>query len=138
MSADDGGRAPWWQYRARPDPRRHKAGVVDGDTLDVVLDQGLDNHRHERLRLKDVDTAETYGVSKDSDEYQRGQEHKRFVLAWLDHAVTEWDGTWPVVVQTDKDESGKYGRYRAVVYRRCDGDWLIPALTAEYPEVSDE
>ena len=49
-------------------------GVVDGDTVDVTVDLGFRIHREIRLRLAGIDTHETYGVSKDSEEYRRGTE----------------------------------------------------------------
>ena len=37
--------------------------VVDGDTFDVNVDLGFGNFTRQRLRLKDVDTPETYRPS---------------------------------------------------------------------------
>ena len=46
--------------------------VVDGDTLDVVIDLGFYIKIKERIRLEGVDTPEIYGVPQDSEEYRRG------------------------------------------------------------------
>jgi micrococcal nuclease len=116
-----------WQYRARV------ARVVDGDTLDLVIDLGFGvslSGDEARVRLRDIDTAETYGVSKDSEEYARGSRHKAFVEAWV--AETD-DEEWPVFVRTEKDdERGKYGRWLAVIQRRADGAVLNDDLVAEF------
>ena len=47
--------------------------VVDGDTLDLDIDLGFGMHFFERVRLFGIDTPETFGVKKDSDEYARGK-----------------------------------------------------------------
>jgi endonuclease YncB( thermonuclease family) len=128
--------APWWTYRARPDPYSdHDRGVVDGDTLDVQLDQGLDSYGSTRVRLAGVDTAETYGVSHDTAEFRAGAEQTAFVDRWVGHAVREWSGTWPLVVRTERDTSGKYGRLLADIRRRVDDAGLAAALVDRYPSV---
>lgn len=53
--------------------------VIDGDTIEVLVDLGFYVHKEVRIRLKDIDTHEIYGVKKESEEYQKGMESKRFV-----------------------------------------------------------
>ena len=53
--------------------------VVDGDTYDFTVDLGFRVSKDIRIRMLGVDTAETYGVKKESDEYKRGMEHKQWV-----------------------------------------------------------
>jgi micrococcal nuclease len=107
-------------------------GVVDGDTIDVVLDLGFNTRKTTRLRLFGVDSAESYGVAQDSEEYQRGQEHAAFVAAWLCDAA---DGSeWPLDVTTLK-QAGKYGRWIALIHRRTDGESLTSALIDEFDDV---
>jgi micrococcal nuclease len=101
--------------------------VVDGDTYDFTVDLGFRVQKKIRIRMLDIDTAETYGVEKESDEYKRGMEHKRFVEDWFDSAEE-------IRVKTEKDEKGKYGRWLARVYNE-DGKMLNAALMDEYPEV---
>lgn len=110
--------------------------VVDGDTFDFVFDLGFGIHIAQRVRLQGVDTAEIYGVKRDSDEYQRGREHEDFVSRWLDAAIADWDGPWPLFVDT-QGTTGKYGRWTADVQRRSDGANLAHALISEFPEVAD-
>lgn len=118
-----------WQYRA--DVER----VVDGDTLDLRIDLGfgvLLTGDEARVRLRDVDTAEIFGVPKDSEEYVAGQRQKTFVQEWVAQAE---DRDWPFFVQTWKDdERGKYGRWLAVLKRLNDGAVLNDDLVDEFGE----
>lgn len=124
--------ADLWTYQARLDETR--TGVVDGDTLDLTVDVGFRASRRVRVRLQGVDTAEIYGVRKDSDEYQLGLEHKQFVADWLADADAAHDGHWPLIVSTHKT-TGKYGRWRGEVVRKDTGEELAAAL---YEAFGDE
>lgn len=114
-----------WEFPARLDR------VVDGDTFDLEVDVGFNMRRTVRVRLFGVDTAEV-NVSRDSDEYRRGQEHKAFVEQWFMFEGTA-DTEWPLDVVTLKDK-GKYGRYIAVI-RGPGGESLTKALTEEFEEL---
>lgn len=105
--------------------------IVDGDTLDVRADLGFRTYRKARVRLRGVDTAEIYGVSHDSEEYDLGIDHLEFVIDFVDNAP---DDEFPFLLQTEQ-ESGKYGRWIGDIQRRSDGVWLTEALTNEYPKV---
>jgi len=94
--------------------------VVDGDTIDVNVDLGFNITREIRLRLLGVDTHETYGVSHDSKEYQRGIEETKFVAEWLPDEF---------IIRTEK--KGKYGRYLAEI-ERPDGEILNNRLLQEF------
>ena len=88
--------------------------VVDGDTVKLWVDLGLASYRRITLRLYGVDTPEIFGVPKESEEYARGMEAKKFVEErLLDKTV------W---IHTHKDKTGKYGRYLAdVFFQDADG-----------------
>lgn len=116
-----------WEYQCRVDR------VVDGDTLDLLVDTGFFQRYAPRVRLRGVDTAEIYGVDKDSTEYEDGIRHKEFVEAWIDDAGS---AEWPFVVVTRK--TGKYGRWIATLERKSDGDVLNEALIVEFPAVEDQ
>jgi endonuclease YncB( thermonuclease family) len=104
--------------------------VVDGDTLDLEVDLGFDVRRTVRVRLYGVDTAEIHTVPEGSDEYQRGQEHARFVREW----VAATDGPWPFRLTTER-ELGLYSRYTGVLVRKRDGVSLSGALHAAFDDV---
>tara|TARA_R100001443_G_scaffold52564_1_gene64326 strand:+ start:33 stop:455 length:423 start_codon:yes stop_codon:yes gene_type:complete len=76
--------------------------VVDGDTVDVVLDLGFDILHKCRVRLYGIDTPESR--TRDLDEKARG----KMSSAFLSEAI---DTGKQVVIQTKlKDSKGKYGR----------------------------
>jgi micrococcal nuclease len=92
---------PLYTYRGRC------LKVVDGDTIDVLLDVGFHGTRTERLRLLGVNAPEMHGPS-----HEDGQAAKDFAVKTL----TEWrafDEGWPIIVRTEK--SDVFGRYLALV-----------------------
>ena len=118
-----------YEYQARLDR------VIDGDTLDLQVDLGFDVSLDLRVRLSGIDTAEIHFVSKDSDEYQAGMEQKAFVEDWLTAACEGVDDDeWPLLIETEKDRRGKYGRYLCTVIRYSDGETLNDALLDEFGE----
>ena len=133
---------------ARPDTeyvyRARLLNVVDGDTVDLEIDLGFRITREVRVRLKGVDTAETYGVRKESEEYAAGMEQKQLTEAWLRRGMSEGDGEYPLRVRTWKDATGKFGRYLADLYRQTEAGeivWdasLTDTLKTKYPEVATD
>lgn len=85
--------------------------VVDGDTIYVHLDLGHYVWRkHVDLRLRGVNAPEMHGSSKSA-----GEKSKAFVQKTL-------RGARGIIIQTFKDQTGKYGRLLADVwYRLPDG-----------------
>ena len=76
--------------------------VVDGDTVDVVLDLGFDILYKCRVRLYGIDTPESR--TRNLDEKARG----KMAGAFLKQAI---DNGTKIVIQTKlKDSKGKYGR----------------------------
>jgi len=76
--------------------------VVDGDTIDVVLDLGFDILHKSRVRLYGIDTPESR--TRNLDEKARG----KMAGTYLKEAVEKGE---KVVIQTKlKDSRGKYGR----------------------------
>lgn len=92
-----------YQYKAKIER------VVDGDTMDIVIDLGFKITTNQRIRLKGINTPETYIVKKDSEEYKKGMAAKEFVIKRITENNSE------ALIDTDKD-TGKYGRYIAVVW----------------------
>jgi len=74
--------------------------VVDGDTVDVLIDLGFDIAYASRVRLYGIDTPESR--TRDKDEKARGFISKDFLKSWLDKGS--------VVIRTRKDKKGKFGR----------------------------
>lgn len=103
--------------------------VVDGDTFDATIDLGFRIHREIRLRLQGIDTHETYGVPKESEEYRKGIREKEFVEEWFRSGI---ESDVPFVLRSEK--VGKYGRYIAEIERKADGAILNDDLIAEFGE----
>lgn len=83
--------------------------IVDGDTIDFMVDVGFSIYPKVRVRLLSIDAPEIYGVKKESEEYQRGQEAVEYVEKWLDEHSND---AGQVAIRTYKgNERGKYGRY---------------------------
>ena len=94
--------------------------VVDGDTLDVVIDLGFYIRIKERIRLEGVDTPEIYGVPQDSEEYRRGLEAKEYVERRLAENGNQ------MIIETRK--MGKWRRWLAKVYLPDTGRTLNEEL----------
>lgn len=107
-----------WHFPARV------GRVVDGDTLDMTFDLGMRVRANkQRVRLYGVDTAEVYGVSEGTEEYQKGKRHSSFVADWV--AKREKPG-FPLSCYTMKGE-GKYGRWLVDIVDN-QGNSLVSAL----------
>lgn len=81
--------------------------VVDGDTVDLMIDLGFNIHHKIRVRLFGVNTPESR--TKDVAEKEMGLKAKSFTKDWLDRH--QW-----VFVNTIPDKNDKYGRILAKVY----------------------
>jgi micrococcal nuclease len=87
---------------------RKVENVVDGDTIDVLIDLGFDILFQSRVRLAGIDTPE----SRTSDKAEKvlGLESKEYLKKHLKDAKS-------VVIKTEKmDSSEKYGRILGWVY----------------------
>ena len=84
-----------WTYKAEV------LRVVDGDTIDVLVDLGFGVYKKERLRLARVDAWETR-----LEEREKGLAAKEFVKKETPEGST-------VTITTSR--KGKYGRYIAEV-----------------------
>lgn len=89
--------------------------IVDGDTVDIVLDLGFDVYRKERVRINRVDTPESN--SKDVNEKKLAVEAKNYVSTWMINQKK-------IRIKTLKDD--KYGRLLGEFYG--DGDVCLSDL----------
>lgn len=78
--------------------------IIDGDTIEVILDLGLSISVTTKLRIADIDTPETYRPIN-----EREREHGEAATAFVSDLILNKD----VIVKTAK--TGKYGRYIAHV-----------------------
>lgn len=93
----------YW-YRATVDR------VVDGDTVDMIIDLGMNVFVRERLRLYGIDAPEVRGPERPQG--LLATEHIKELLASYER----------LEIQTYKDKKGKYGRYLATIYGIREGD----------------
>jgi micrococcal nuclease len=95
---------------------RKVVNVVDGDTIDVLIDLGFDILFQSRVRLAGIDTPE----SRTSDKAEKvlGLESKEYLKKHLKDAKS-------VIIKTEKmDSSEKYGRILGWVYVNGDTESL--------------
>lgn len=90
--------------------------VVDGDTIDVVIDLGFSILFESRVRLAGIDTPESR--TTDKMEKALGLESKKYLESKIKAAKN-------VVIKTEKlDSSEKYGRILGWVYLDGSGNSL--------------
>lgn len=95
---------------------RKVENVVDGDTIDVLIDLGFDILFQSRVRLAGIDTPESR--TKDLAEKALGLESKEYLKKHLKDAKS-------VIIKTEKmDSSEKYGRILGWVYVNGDTESL--------------
>ena len=82
--------------------------VVDGDTIDVLLDVGFHTYLQKRLRFLKIDTWEVRG-----EEREQGLIAKARLIELLEESDA-------VYVQTVMDARGKYGRVLAWLWTEKD------------------
>ena len=93
--------------------------IVDGDTVDVLIDLGFNTTKKERVRLLGIDTPES--ATKDLAEKKLGLEAKEYITQWFVKNT-------PFRLQTTKDD--KYGRILGV-FTGLDGKTLNSCLVDE-------
>jgi len=79
--------------------------VVDGDTIDILIDLGFGLTKKERVRVAGIDTPESR--TRDLYEKKLGKE----AAAYLTKQLAEGD----IIICTEKD--GKYGRMLGWLYK---------------------
>lgn len=82
--------------------------VIDGDTIEVVIDLGLKVGLHERIRLYGLNSSEIFGVKIGSESYIAGMKCKDRVVGLVEGKE--------IYINTIKDKQEKYGRYLGIVY----------------------
>jgi len=96
--------------------------VIDGDTIDLIVNLGFHILFKERFRLYGINAYETRGEDR-----TRGLEAKAFLESCCPEGST-------VSVKTVKDQKGKYGRYLASLWLGdvCVNDELVAYGHAVY------
>ena len=86
--------------------------VVDGDTIDVVIDLGFDIYKHERVRVAGIDTPEKR--TRDLEEKALGIDATNWMKGTLEDTIK---GDDELTIRTElKGGVGKYGRLLGWLY----------------------
>lgn len=85
--------------------------VIDGDTVDVLIDLGFNIHHKARVRLYGVNTPESR--TKDLAEKSLGLKAKEFTADWTNRHQQ-------VFIKTIAGKDDKYGRILAQIYSDKD------------------
>ena len=113
-----------YEYRVKEVVR-----VVDGDTVDVILDLGFGLFKKERVRVAGVDTPEKR--TRNLKEKKLGHDATAYAEDWFNNASGKYEDA--IIVTTSKD--GKYGRMLGKFYRRLKGfpafDYCLNELLIE-------
>ena len=95
--------------------------VVDGDTIDVVIDMGFDILFKSRVRMFGIDTPESR--TRDLTEKKFGLMSKKYLQDRLKNAKK-------ITIKTHKgEETGKFGRILGEIF--CDGENVNQAMCNE-------
>jgi micrococcal nuclease len=76
--------------------------VVDGDTVDIMVDLGLDTYKAIRVRFAHMNAPEMHS--------EKGKQSKQFLIDLLE----QYD--YNVLIKTEKDKKGKYGRHIVTLF----------------------
>ena len=83
--------------------------VIDGDTVDAMIDCGFSTFKKERIRLYGINTPETR--TRDLKEKEKGLAAKARLIELLK------EGDNKFIVETSIDKKGKYGRLLGKLFR---------------------
>lgn len=90
--------------------KAHVKKILDGDTIDLLIDVGFNMHFSGRVRLYGVNTPESR--TSNPQEKIAGLAAKEFVENWIE------ENNHIVFIKTIKDKNEKYGRLLAEVYNQ--------------------
>ena len=88
--------------------------VVDGDTVDALIDCGFSTFKKERIRLYGIDAPESR--TRDKAEKKRGLAAKARLKEMIKEGQNEF------IVETFIDKKGKYGRLLGEIFRDIDSE----------------
>lgn len=94
--------------------------VIDGDTIEIIIDLGFNVMIKETVRLKGVDTPESR--TSNHLEKQAGLKVKQFLIDLIENKT--------IYITTEKSNE-KYGRYLADIYLNLDDTKSVNDLLIE-------
>lgn len=101
--------------------------VLDGDTIDVIIDLGFDLYKKERVRIAGVDTPEKRTTN--NEEKELGIDATNWLKKELEDAIA---GEEDLVIRTELEGGfGKYGRLLGWLYLGIDAEKSLNELMIE-------
>ena len=95
--------------------------IIDGDTIDAVIDLGFDVRFCGRIRLLGIDTPESRTRHKNEKIY--GKLSKAALTSWLHWAVIDDRDDIEIQVRCpEADSRGKFGRILGEIWINCTED----------------
>lgn len=91
--------------------------IVDGDTVDLVLDLGFGTYVRDRFRLYGPEVDEKLGLNCPESNTTAGQEAKKFLISAI---VRLLSSNIQLIAHTVKDRQEKFGRYLVVIKAEND------------------
>tara|TARA_R100001086_G_scaffold143168_1_gene75344 strand:- start:9132 stop:9551 length:420 start_codon:yes stop_codon:yes gene_type:complete len=99
--------------------------VVDGDTVDVIIDCGFSILHKARVRMYGIDTPESR--TRDLDEKARGKLASQYIQDHIDNGDE-------IIIKTEKDSKGKFGRILGKIF--IDGKDINQSMIDEHLAVA--
>lgn len=99
--------------------------VVDGDTVDLLVDLGFRQYAKTRFRLARINTCELNSVVE--VDRAKAQAAKEYVVNAIRVVTIDWK-VWPLRIEVKKDPDN-YGRWLAEIF-------YVPNSVGRYNEVS--
>lgn len=84
--------------------------IVDGDTVDALIDIGFKIKYHERIRLLGLDTPESYTSNKKEKILGLASKYRIDKLIASANVLPKRKGKKDVILKTSKHGKGKFGR----------------------------
>ena len=101
--------------------------VLDGDTIDVIIDLGFDLYKKERVRVAGVDTPEKRTTN--DEEKALGIDATNWLKNQLEDAIA---GEEDLVIRTELEGGfGKYGRLLGWLYLGIDAEKSLNEMMIE-------
>ena len=95
--------------------------VVDGDTIDAVIDLGFDVRLSNRIRLLGIDTPESR--TRDLEEKFYGKLSSAALKSWVHWAVVSDRDDIDIQIRCPEEDSrGKFGRILGELWINCSED----------------
>ena len=94
--------------------------VIDGDTVDGIIDLGFGISVKKRVRLLGINAPETYLQRKIKNETERIAEKKLGLKAKA--KLSEVLHNQKIIIKTELDKSGKFGRVLGTLFIKQEQD----------------